>query len=122
MLSHYWRPAPIDYFETSAKEARFSFSSTSSLRLFFLSKKCHGNLHITLELSLKPKYYGVMEIQPLKVRASPTDISDTQKSMTEISNIEASSRKYRDDVSTLRVCHGVAFSSAVLVVGKIVEI
>lgn len=56
-----------------------------------------------------------MAMQPLKVRAPPADISDTQKSMTEVSNIETSSKGYRDDVSTLRVRHRIDFSSPVLV-------
>lgn len=56
-----------------------------------------------------------MEMQPLKVRVPPADISDTQKSMAEVSNIETSSNRCRDDVSTLRVRHRIDFSSAVLV-------
>lgn len=54
-------------------------------------------------------------MHPLKARAPPADISDTQKSMTEVSNIETSSRGYRDDVSTLRVRHRIEFSYPVLV-------
>lgn len=56
-------------------------------------------------------------MQPLKIRAPPADMSDTQKSMTEISNIETTSRRYQDDVNTLRVCLGVDFCR-VLVVRK----
>lgn len=90
------------------KEARFSFSSTTPLRLSFLSVgSAIENLHKTPQSALKPEDYAFMKMQSLKVRASPTDISDTQKSMTEISNTEASSRRYQDDVSTLRVCHGI---------------
>lgn len=56
-------------------------------------------------------------MQPLKVRAPPADISDTHKSMTEISNIETSWRGCQDDVSTFRVCLRVD-SSPVLVIRK----
>lgn len=51
-----------------------------------------------------------MEIQPLKVRVPATNMVDTQKSKTEISNIETSSRRHQDDASTLRVRHEVDLS------------
>lgn len=46
-------------------------------------------------------------MQPLKVGARPANITDTQKSMTQISNIESNSKSYQDDVSTLRVRCGM---------------
>ena len=67
-----------------------------------------------------PKIYGTMEMQPLQARTPPACI-DTQKSITKISNVESSSRKYEDDVSNLRVCHAFYISSPVLVVRKKVE-
>lgn len=50
---------------------------------------------------------GVMEMQPLKVEARPTNITDAQKSMTQISNVQSNSKSYQDDQSTLRVRCGV---------------
>lgn len=57
-------------------------------------------------------------MQPLKVRAPPADISDTHKSMTEISNIEASPREYQDGVSTLRVCYVLVVDFSPFLVGR----
>lgn len=56
MLSHYWRPALIDYFETNAKEARVLVLQHIFI-LFVppLRMEDHENIHIILQFALKPQ-------------------------------------------------------------------
>lgn len=48
----------------------------------------------------------VMEMQPLKARVPPPLVTDTQKSMMEVSNVDSIPRMSQDGISTLRVRHG----------------